>query len=474
MIRTLVSLVSKWSPQYILAVWISIFGIAMAFTLNNTFPIQGDESFYTVSAAHMVQSHSYMVPEYFGQPRFQKPPLTYWIVAGSYKLLGISLWSGRIPILILSCLTLLVVYRLSRLYIDKATFGLFTVILLSASYLFVSFSRIAMNEPVLAFFLTSALYAFTRADTGNTLKHRWLFAGWLCVAAACMAKGPAALLLPVAFTAYVIIIYRRACLHCLLKLYNPLYILLVVLIVAPWYMYNFHYHHDALLGTALGETAHVRTSFGLLRYMSHTGFYAYTLLLCLFPFSVIALVRWFRSRPVLPKKILLPFLFCIVTLMVFIFFVKEHKDRYMYTVLPAIAVITGAVLYSSRHRLHYAAGAAVVASLLLSLYVCYPVFPRESLRELVGIWQHTQKTSAPLGVYNLDAKRKGWVMLMAGGNASIDTYAAGYVITNEAGLQLIPDAVVIAKSSERTGLVYRHGKIRLVANTFILAQRSTP
>jgi 4-amino-4-deoxy-L-arabinose transferase-like glycosyltransferase len=246
----------------------------------------------------------------------------------------------------------------------------------------------------------------------------------------------------------------------------------VVLVAAPWYMYNFIYHHDALLVTALGETGHIRTSFGLLRYMSHIGFYAYTLLLCLFPFSVIALVRWFRSRPAMPKKILLPFLFCIVTLMVFIFFVKEHKDRYLYTVLPAIAVITGAVLYSSRHRRHYAAGAAAMALLLVSIYVCYPVFPRESLRELVGIWQHTHTTSAPLGIYNLDAKRKGWVMLMAGGNAVVDTYENGYVITNEAGLQLIPDAVVVATSSERTGLVFRHGRIRLVTNTFVLAQRS--
>jgi 4-amino-4-deoxy-L-arabinose transferase-like glycosyltransferase len=466
------NIISRLSPTRILIVWIAIYAIFMAFTLNNTYPLQGDESFYTVSAANMVQTHSYMVPEYFGQLRFQKPVLTYWIVAASYKIFGISLWSGRIPPLILSCLTLLVVYYLGRLYINDAKFGLFSVFLLSASFLFVSFSRIAMNEPVLAFLLTCALYSFARADSGNTLGNKWLFTGWLCISLAFTAKGPGALILPASYAIYIVINRRRSSPKYLAKLFNPAYILLFALIASPWYIYNYHCHHDALLAIVKKESSHVGTSFSPIRFMSHAVFYAYTLLLSIFPFIIFALFRKFRNRITFPHKLQFPLIFCIATLFVFIFFVNEHKDRYIYTILPTLAVITAAALYSSPHLKKYTAGAVAVSLLLLIIYVSYPVFPRESLKELVSAYKLKTLPAETLSTYNIDIRSNGWILLMSGGKAAIDTYSADYIITDEDGLRSIPDAVIAAKSEERTGLKLDGFKFKIISKKFFLAQRN--
>jgi 4-amino-4-deoxy-L-arabinose transferase-like glycosyltransferase len=458
--------------QRILILWIAIYAACIALTLNNTYPIQGDESYYTVSAANMVKNHSYMVPYYYGQPRFQKPVLTYWIVAASYKIFGISLWSGRIPMLIFSCLTLILLYNLSLLYVCDQKFGLFTVLLLSASFLFISFSRIAMNEPVLIFLTTCAMYAFTRADMSEKKWFVWLFFGWVCISAACMAKGPGPLLIPASYIAYLVVIYRKSALPKLGRLFNPAYLAIFAIITIPWYVYNYHYNHDVMLSIVKKESGHATTAFSPLRYLSHAAFYAYITFLSLFPFTVMAIIKKVRVKQHFSRRLVFPLVFCISTLAVFIFFVKEHKDRYIYSMLPALTVLTGAILYESRNRLRYAALSTAISLAILAVYVVYPLFPGEGLRNLVSQWQDRQDKNATISSYGLDLTRKGWVMLLSGGKAVIDSYNADYVITNKAGLDSIHDANIIARADERTGLVFSDKKLKCVSRTFFLTQRS--
>ena len=49
-----------------------------------------NEAFYVETPRQMVQSGDYVNPSFNGLPRFNKPVLSYWIVAGLYKLFGIS------------------------------------------------------------------------------------------------------------------------------------------------------------------------------------------------------------------------------------------------------------------------------------------------------------------------------------------------------------------------------------------------
>ena len=79
--------------------------------LNNSHPSQGDETFYTVSAMNMIDRGEYLAPFYAGEHRFNKPILTYWIAVSAYKLFGASMWSARVPILLLACLTIFTTYR---------------------------------------------------------------------------------------------------------------------------------------------------------------------------------------------------------------------------------------------------------------------------------------------------------------------------------------------------------------------------
>ena len=68
----------------------------------------------------MRQTGDYMVPRHpDGSPRFEKPILTYWLVAASYALLGVSPLSSRLPFLVAGCGVLWLTYRLAELLFER-------------------------------------------------------------------------------------------------------------------------------------------------------------------------------------------------------------------------------------------------------------------------------------------------------------------------------------------------------------------
>jgi len=48
---------------------------------------KGTERYFLLAGYNMVQTGDWITPVYEGKPRFQKPPLAYWLVAVFYKLL---------------------------------------------------------------------------------------------------------------------------------------------------------------------------------------------------------------------------------------------------------------------------------------------------------------------------------------------------------------------------------------------------
>src|SRR5688572_21763424 len=57
-----------------------------------------NEAFYAQTPREMIEAGDYVTPTFNFQLRMNKPVLSYWQVAGSYHLFGISEWSERLPI----------------------------------------------------------------------------------------------------------------------------------------------------------------------------------------------------------------------------------------------------------------------------------------------------------------------------------------------------------------------------------------
>jgi 4-amino-4-deoxy-L-arabinose transferase-like glycosyltransferase len=60
-----------------------------------------DEAVYTSAAIRMANGSDWMTPEVMGRPLLLKPPLLVWFSALSLRLFGMSLFSIRLPALLL-------------------------------------------------------------------------------------------------------------------------------------------------------------------------------------------------------------------------------------------------------------------------------------------------------------------------------------------------------------------------------------
>src|ERR1700743_1462218 len=85
--------------------------------------IDPDEPFYAQTAREMVHTGDWVTPQIYGHPQFEKPIFYYWLVASSFKYLGESEFTGRLPTALFSTMLVLLVWSFaSRIWSARAGF----------------------------------------------------------------------------------------------------------------------------------------------------------------------------------------------------------------------------------------------------------------------------------------------------------------------------------------------------------------
>jgi len=156
-------------------------------------PLERAEIYFLDGARTMVESGDWLLPRYQGEPFFDKPPLTYWLVAASFEAFGMTLAAARlVPALAALCALGATVWLGSQLLGRRQ--ALLGGLLLMTTFGFVSFGRIAMSDMLLALWTTLALALALRLYAGGGA---WLgpLLG-LVLGLGFLTKGPIALILP--------------------------------------------------------------------------------------------------------------------------------------------------------------------------------------------------------------------------------------------------------------------------------------
>ncbi len=411
-----------------ICIWIAAYGLLIGLTLDNTRPYQGDETYYTVSAISMVEEGDYLIPSYRGAPRFQKPPLAYWLVVIGYEMFGIDLWSARLLFLILACSLLSLTYKTTLLITydrDNARFNLF---LLASAPMTVIFSRVAMTDLPLTFFLTAALCFFLRSlDQPNRLRHNYVFA-YLCMGLAVLAKGYIGLLPIPAMLFYLLIAGHHDRSRYLMNLLHPLCLLMILLVAAPWYIYAYIQHGPQLLAQSSTEYEDIAGTFSASRSLGFLFYYLGVLIRYFFPFPLAAGYLYFRKRPNMPSKTILLLIFAIAVMAVFVLFVREPRSRYLFVLFPSLAILVGHVLYNSRWRNPVERLAIGFFLLQIVVLILIPKVGGEPVKTLVGYWR--ENLSGTLAVYALNNRERDWAEVFSRG-AIIDSHdTADYILTD--------------------------------------------
>jgi 4-amino-4-deoxy-L-arabinose transferase-like glycosyltransferase len=101
----------RLSCPIILALWIAALPLLL-FGLGTPVVQRTQEARVLETAREMLDSRDWrqwMIPRLNGQVRLQKPPLAYWVAAGSIKVLGVNDFAGRLPFALAGWLTIAVV-----------------------------------------------------------------------------------------------------------------------------------------------------------------------------------------------------------------------------------------------------------------------------------------------------------------------------------------------------------------------------
>jgi 4-amino-4-deoxy-L-arabinose transferase-like glycosyltransferase len=152
------------------------------------------DSTHAEAAREMVATGDYVTLHINGVRYLEKAPLPYWLVACSYKVLGVSEFSTRVPmVLSVMLLGVLGVCWGRRAFGERAGIyaGLF-VYTCAGVYLF---TRVLIPEVLLSLLIAAALYFFLTGLEPGAAAWRW-YAGYAMMALGVLTKGLIALVFP--------------------------------------------------------------------------------------------------------------------------------------------------------------------------------------------------------------------------------------------------------------------------------------
>jgi 4-amino-4-deoxy-L-arabinose transferase-like glycosyltransferase len=137
----------------------------------------------------MLQNGEWVVPTLQGEPYLDKPPLMYWLVALSYRVLGVSPESARLVPALCVHLTILAVYLLGRRSIgERASF--WAAVLLAVAPGYVSIARLLLLDGLLVLCVTLSVLCGFEAVRAGRLKLGWWVAAAIASGLGFLTKGP--------------------------------------------------------------------------------------------------------------------------------------------------------------------------------------------------------------------------------------------------------------------------------------------
>jgi 4-amino-4-deoxy-L-arabinose transferase-like glycosyltransferase len=316
-----------------------------------------DEGNNAECAQEMYESGNFIVPYFNSKLRPDKPVLLYWLQALAYHTCGINEFAARLPSALASLLAVLVLYELGRRLFDRSV-ALLAGLILASSIAFCAAAHFANPDALLNLCILLTMWCFWEH---YTRRGWWLMGAGAACGLGMLAKGPVALVLPMA-TGLLFFLLRRELRRCFdSRLLAAA--LLMVLIAAPWYVWvGLETKGEWLAGFFWKHN--VERAVGVLE--NHSGpffYYGLVLLAGLAPWSVFlgptirhAFTNNIPARSVSEGTPLAdasgsdivggtPFLLCWVGVWFLVFSVVRTKlPNYILPVYPALALLTASFL----------------------------------------------------------------------------------------------------------------------------------
>src|SRR3954462_2630604 len=314
-----------------------------------------NEAFYVETPREMLQRGDFISPTFNYVPRLNKPVLSYWIVAGFYRVFGVSIGVQRLPIALAAVAMILGALLLAYTAGDLEA-GLWAATGLAVAPRLVMFGRRIFIDIYISMFMTLTLTFFALAERYPERRRLFLFLMYACVGLGVLTKGPVAAALPALVFGIYLLLHRE--LKRVTQMMIPLGVLIVLAIVVPWYAalyqrYGWTYITSFIVGENIArytEGLGVEQRRGLWFYLPVVFSDSFPWSLCLFGAAGLWLSDW-RARTAVKTPRAIPddlafriqtlLWLWIVVIVIFFTFSAAKQDLYIFPIVPAVAALAG-------------------------------------------------------------------------------------------------------------------------------------
>jgi 4-amino-4-deoxy-L-arabinose transferase-like glycosyltransferase len=305
-----------------------------------------DEGYYPATARETLAAGSGWDLRFNGEPRWDKPVLSYALIEAAFTVLGVSVTSARVPSALQGAVLLLaVVLVVSRLENRRA--GLLSGLVLGSALGVQIFSRVAHPEIAVVLGITASelLFCLWLSEPDRSGRPRAALLAGLAVGYGVLAKGPVAIVLPVSmaglslpFLGWTDRLRRRDALDAAVAG------VVALLVAAPWYIAMTLRHGLSFLRTSLWEHNVIRYTTTTYGHSAGLLFFVIPSAALILPWTALApgaLGRAFRRRGAAVSPLPLGMLASTMTSFLFYSLSASKLANYALVLVPPIAILIG-------------------------------------------------------------------------------------------------------------------------------------
>lgn len=167
-----------------LLLFLTVFVYFWNFWLNNIWI--PNESFYGEAVREMFETGNFLDIYYNYEPRFNKPPMTYWVIALSVFIFGLKEFAVRLPVVLMALGSSFLTYKIAITLYDRKT-AIYSFFAMALSFQFIINSRYASPEVPLVFFFTLTIYLFIKGYKENRVLY--LYLSYITLGLTVLTKG---------------------------------------------------------------------------------------------------------------------------------------------------------------------------------------------------------------------------------------------------------------------------------------------
>ncbi len=223
------------SPKFSAFILITALFFGFYFNLGSVPLFDLDEGAFSEATREMLASGNYLTTYLNGALRFDKPILIYWLQAVSVTGFGLNEFALRLPSAIAATVWVVLLYYFTKHFYMRQT-ALMAAFMMATALQITIIAKAAIADSLLNLFIASSMfliYLYTVEQKRSTL-----YGIFFLIGLGALTKGPVAILVPLAVS-FLFLASKKELGLWVKMVFNPIGILLFLLVAAPWYILEY-------------------------------------------------------------------------------------------------------------------------------------------------------------------------------------------------------------------------------------------